>query len=87
MGEFYEKPDLKKVRPLFGPFLTNQAKVRPLTFPAPPIFFSALFVLCGRNFGHLATLVSSTVECTLYSLLEYVIVPNLGTTPLRSFLF
>jgi hypothetical protein len=31
-------------------------KVQPLTFPALPTFFSALFELCGQNFIPLATL-------------------------------
>jgi hypothetical protein len=46
---------LKKIRPLSGPFLTNQANIRPQTFPAPHNFFGP-FVFCGRNFFPLATL-------------------------------
>jgi hypothetical protein len=39
--------------------------------------------------GHrcVSSKVEYNVQCTLYSLLEYIIVPYLGTIPLRSFLF
>jgi hypothetical protein len=51
-GRIYEKQILKKVRPLFDKSGKNSAP----DFPGPIKFFSALFVLCGRTFGPLATL-------------------------------
>jgi hypothetical protein len=42
----------KKVRPFFD----KSGKSSAPDFPGPTKFFSALFELCGRNFGPLATL-------------------------------
>jgi hypothetical protein len=46
------KTRLEKVRPFFE----KSGKISAPDFPGPANFFWALFVLCGGNFGSLATL-------------------------------
>jgi hypothetical protein len=52
---------LWKTRPLktfgpFRPFFDKSGKSSVPDFPGPAKFFSALFEICGQNFGPLATL-------------------------------
>jgi hypothetical protein len=42
---------------MFGPFFDKSVKSSAPDFPGTTKYFSALFELCGRNFGPFATLI------------------------------
>jgi hypothetical protein len=48
--------NILEVRSLFGSFCTKSAKILPQLVSGRSTFYSALFELCGRTIGQLATL-------------------------------